>query len=87
MLDKGGRLIVKFPDVIRQANDTGMQPPLVLFRFILISFLYGGIVYGLAAAVFSQNINRAIETAHKLHAGTAWVSLLNFLARKRRNHA
>jgi aldehyde dehydrogenase (NAD+) len=30
--------------------------------------------YGLAAAVFTQNLNRAIETAHKLHAGTAWVS-------------
>lgn len=29
--------------------------------------------YGLAAAVFTQNINRAIESAHKLHAGTAWV--------------
>lgn len=29
--------------------------------------------YGLASAVFSQNINRAINTAHKLHAGTAWV--------------
>jgi hypothetical protein len=30
-------------------------------------------VYGLAAAVFSQDINRALETAHKLKAGTAWV--------------
>jgi aldehyde dehydrogenase (NAD+) len=30
-------------------------------------------VYGLAAAVFSQNINRAITTAHKLKAGTCWV--------------
>lgn len=29
--------------------------------------------YGLAAAVFTQNLNRAIESAHKLHAGTAWV--------------
>lgn len=35
---------------------------------------YSGIVYGLAAAVFTQNLNRAIETAHKLQAGTAWVS-------------
>ena len=35
---------------------------------------YYGIVYGLAAAVFTQNLNRAIETAHKLQAGTAWVS-------------
>jgi aldehyde dehydrogenase (NAD+) len=32
--------------------------------------------YGLTCAVFSQNINRAIKTAHKLHAGTAWVGFL-----------
>lgn len=36
-------------------------------------------VYGLAAAVFSQNINRAIETAHKLQAGTVWVNCINQL--------
>ncbi|KAA1476364.1 aldehyde dehydrogenase [Dentipellis sp. KUC8613] len=36
-------------------------------------------VYGLAAAVFSQDINRAIETAHKLHAGTAWINCVNQL--------
>jgi len=36
-------------------------------------------VYGLAAAVFSQNINRAIQTAHKLKAGTAWVNCVNTL--------
>jgi aldehyde dehydrogenase (NAD+) len=29
--------------------------------------------YGLASAIFSQNINRALKTAHKLQAGTAWV--------------
>ena len=29
--------------------------------------------YGLAAAVFSQDINRALRTAHKMKAGTAWV--------------
>ncbi|KAG6916528.1 hypothetical protein DXG01_006469 [Tephrocybe rancida] len=34
-------------------------------------------VYGLAAAVFSQNLNRALETAHKLKAGTAWVNCVN----------
>jgi aldehyde dehydrogenase (NAD+) len=33
--------------------------------------------YGLASAVFSQNINRAINTAHKLHAGTAWINCVN----------
>lgn len=36
-------------------------------------------VYGLAAAVFTQNINRAIETAHKLQAGTVWVNCINQL--------
>jgi aldehyde dehydrogenase (NAD+) len=36
-------------------------------------------LYGLAAAVFTQNINRAIETAHKLHAGTAWINCVNQL--------
>lgn len=32
-------------------------------------------VYGLAAAVFSQDINRALSTAHKLKAGTVWVRI------------
>ncbi|KAH9475747.1 Aldehyde dehydrogenase [Psilocybe cubensis] len=36
-------------------------------------------VYGLASAVFTQNINRAIETAHKLQAGTAWINCANQL--------
>lgn len=36
-------------------------------------------VYGLAAAVFTQNITRAIQVAHKLHAGTAWVNCVNQL--------
>jgi aldehyde dehydrogenase (NAD+) len=36
-------------------------------------------VYGLAAAVFTQNLNRAIETAHKLQAGTAWINCINHL--------
>ncbi|KAH9947062.1 aldehyde dehydrogenase [Amylocystis lapponica] len=36
-------------------------------------------VYGLAAAVFSENINRAITTAHKLKAGTVWVNCVNKL--------
>lgn len=31
-------------------------------------------VYGLAAAVFTQNVTRAVTTAHKLKAGTVWVS-------------
>ncbi|TFY75476.1 hypothetical protein EWM64_g8537 [Hericium alpestre] len=36
-------------------------------------------VYGLAAAVFTQDINRGISTAHKLHAGTAWINCVNQL--------
>ncbi|KIK63993.1 hypothetical protein GYMLUDRAFT_241217 [Collybiopsis luxurians FD-317 M1] len=36
-------------------------------------------MYGLAAAVFSQNINRALNTAHRLQAGTAWVNCYNML--------
>jgi aldehyde dehydrogenase (NAD+) len=35
--------------------------------------------YGLAAAVFSLNINRALGIAHKLHAGTVWVNCINTL--------
>ncbi|KAJ3761628.1 aldehyde dehydrogenase [Lentinula raphanica] len=34
-------------------------------------------LYGLAAAVFSQNITRAINTAHRLKAGTAWINCVN----------
>ena len=41
---------------------------------------WGEKVYGLAAAVFTQNINRALETAHKLQAGTVWVSLIISMA-------
>jgi aldehyde dehydrogenase (NAD+) len=36
-------------------------------------------VYGLAAAVFTQNLNRAINTAHRLKAGTAWINCVNSL--------
>lgn len=36
-------------------------------------------MYGLAAAVFTQNLNRAIKTAHRLKAGTAWVNCVNQL--------
>ena len=36
-------------------------------------------IYGLAAAVFSQNITRALSTAHRLRAGTVWVNIYNML--------
>jgi len=34
-------------------------------------------VYGLAAAVFTQNLKRALNTAHRLRAGTAWINCVN----------
>ncbi|KAI0280871.1 aldehyde dehydrogenase [Russula aff. rugulosa BPL654] len=34
-------------------------------------------LYGLAAAVFTKDITRAIQVAHKLHAGTVWVNCTN----------
>jgi len=34
-------------------------------------------LYGLASAIFTQNINRAFETAHKLQAGTVWINCIN----------
>jgi len=36
-------------------------------------------LYGLAAAVFTQDINRALETVRKLKAGTAWINCVNTL--------
>ena len=33
-------------------------------------------VYGLAAAMFTKNIDRALKTSQKLRAGTTWVSFL-----------
>lgn len=36
-------------------------------------------IYGLAAAVFSRDISRALDTAHKLQAGTVWVNCYNQL--------
>ncbi|KAF8584887.1 aldehyde dehydrogenase [Ramaria rubella] len=34
-------------------------------------------LYGLAAAVFSNNLSRALRTAHRLKAGTVWVNCVN----------
>ncbi|KIM54978.1 hypothetical protein SCLCIDRAFT_135639 [Scleroderma citrinum Foug A] len=34
-------------------------------------------VYGLAAAVFTKDINRALTTAHKLKSGTVWINCYN----------
>ncbi|KAJ7292669.1 aldehyde dehydrogenase [Mycena rebaudengoi] len=37
-------------------------------------------LYGLAAGVFTQDIDRAIRTAHRLQAGTAWVNCFHNFA-------
>lgn len=34
-------------------------------------------LYGLAGAVFTQDINKALETAHRLKVGTAWINCVN----------
>ena len=34
-------------------------------------------LYGLAAAVFTQDISRALETARKLKSGTAWINYVD----------
>jgi aldehyde dehydrogenase (NAD+) len=36
-------------------------------------------LYGLAAAVFTRDISRAMKIAHSLHAGTVWVNCYNIL--------
>ncbi|KZS91867.1 aldehyde dehydrogenase [Sistotremastrum niveocremeum HHB9708] len=36
-------------------------------------------MYGLAAAVFSRDVGRAISVAHRLQAGTVWVNCVNML--------
>lgn len=36
-------------------------------------------MYGLAAAVFSRDVGRAIGVAHRLQAGTVWVNCVNLL--------
>ncbi|KIY53157.1 aldehyde dehydrogenase [Fistulina hepatica ATCC 64428] len=36
-------------------------------------------IYGLAAAVFTKDIQKALSTAHRLQAGTAWINCYNQL--------
>jgi len=33
--------------------------------------------YGLASAIFTRDLNRAIETSRKIRAGTAWINCIN----------
>jgi aldehyde dehydrogenase (NAD+) len=36
-------------------------------------------VYGLAAAIFTKDINRGLQTVQKLRAGTVWINCVNVL--------
>lgn len=69
--DEAGEYIAPFPS----------RPAALLWRTTLTYTMTDVLrqandtVFGLAAAVFSQDINRALQTAHKLQAGTAWVRL------------
>jgi len=33
--------------------------------------------YGLAAAIFTQNLNRAIQTSRSVRAGTTWINCIH----------
>jgi len=69
-----GRLTVTCSDIVRQANDTRT------FLSVLSASTHAHcthIVYGLAAAIFSKDITRAIGTAHKLKSGAVWVDCHN----------
>jgi aldehyde dehydrogenase (NAD+) len=68
-------VFIKFKDEAGTCGD-GIQSPIRLMnnRFGKdVIEQANDTTYGLAAAVFSQNINRAIRVAHALEAGTAWV--------------
>jgi aldehyde dehydrogenase (NAD+) len=64
--------------VVKFEDEEGM----LLFSMITFSHLHyediikkaNDTIYGLAAYVFSQNVNRAIDSAHKLKAGSVWVN-------------
>jgi len=36
-------------------------------------------LYGLSAAVFTRDVSRALQTAHKIKAGTVWINCINLL--------
>ncbi|KAI6026425.1 aldehyde dehydrogenase [Pisolithus microcarpus] len=64
-----------------------IQPTIFLDSYVIIKFKdeedvvrqANDTVYGLAAAVFTRDVSRAITTAHKLKAGTLWVNCYNQL--------
>lgn len=69
--------VIKFKDEAGKPclNLRSISDLVETYRFCLTEVIKqaNDTTYGLAAAVFSQNINRAIETAHAFKAGTAWV--------------
>ena len=48
-----------------------------LFSYTDIIRVANDTVYGLAAAVFSKDIGRALRVSNKLKAGTVWVNCCN----------
>ncbi|KDQ17454.1 hypothetical protein BOTBODRAFT_171940 [Botryobasidium botryosum FD-172 SS1] len=65
-------------------DEHGRQIWIVIFAIFFISgadiiHQANDTFYGLAAAIFSSNISRALKTAHELKAGTVWINCVNQL--------
>ncbi|GAA5911469.1 uncharacterized protein JCM6883_005767 [Sporobolomyces salmoneus] len=74
-----------FTDVPRNAKIAKEEifgPVIVVFKFKDeddVVEMANDTMYGLAAAIFSQNITRALRTATRVQAGTVWVNNYNML--------
>lgn len=66
--------VIKFEDEQGISVLTDCPSVLTFFHYEDIIKKANDSTYGLAAYVFSQNITRAIESAHKLKAGSVWVN-------------
>lgn len=69
-------VIIKFKDEEGEDNFYYNTTSFSRRRFADVVRQANDTMYGLAAAVFTQDINRAIETAHKLDAGTLWINCI-----------
>ncbi|CAO3631438.1 unnamed protein product [Cunninghamella blakesleeana] len=74
-----------FTDVtpeMKIVNEEIFGPVVVIAKFKDVDDvvrLAHGTTYGLAAAVFTENVTRAVDVADKLEAGTVWVNCYNEL--------